>query len=290
MDALRWIVIAALACAGCVLLGFLLLAEPPRSVPSAPAAANRTYAPRAETVVTALEDPDALEPQSAPLPDPNSTGASEDALTATTREHDRSLAATLEWLKRVQPERFGALTVEQALTLEVLELRGVSLTDEDLPRLAAFPNLRSLGLRGTAITDEGLAALRALPLASLDLRGTKITGSGIASLPTNTLTALHLTDTQVTEATLARMPNLPALATLKLNRLRVGDAAIESLSIYGGLKHLEMDGTGLTDAGLMRLLELHPGLTRIEARQTSLSPQAIAAARTTHPGCEIVTQ
>lgn len=203
---------------------------------------------------------------------------------------DRSLRGVVAWLRTSHPERFGALTEEAARELAELDLRGVAIDDDDLLRLAALPKLKVLGLRGTAVTDRGLAALGRLPLASIDLRGTGITGSGLASLPAATLTHLHLTDTKVGETELARMPSMPRLATLKLNRLGVGDAIVDTLSIYPGLKHVELDGTGITRAGLARLLEQHPGLARIEARGTGLDDEALAEARRAHPDCEIVTR
>lgn len=203
---------------------------------------------------------------------------------------DRSLAGAVDWLRKALPERFGELTVAQAAALEELDLRGVTLTDADLQRLSAFPNLKLLGLRGTAVTDQGLAYLHGLPLQSLDLRGTAVTGSGMYALPTSTLTALHLTDTKVTTAELARMPVMPQLATLKLNRLTLTDDAIEALSIHPALKHVEMDGTALTEGGLKRLFELHPNLARLEIRGTGLSAAAIDEARRAHPGCAIVNQ
>ena len=46
----------------------------------------------------------------------------------------------------------------------------------------------------------------------------------------------------------------------------------------------------MTDAGLRRLLELHPNLTRIEARGTSATEEGVRALRSTHPGCEIVVE
>lgn len=207
-----------------------------------------------------------------------------------TQEARPPAGSPLAWLRAVLPERYGALDDAALLALEELDLRGAELTDADLYRLAAFPNLARLSLRGTAITDAGLAALTGLPLTQLDLRGTAVTGNGFALLPVTRLEALHLTDTQVTERDLARLPSLPALATLKLNFLALSDFTVETLSAQPALRHVELDGTGLTDTGLRRLLELLPALTRIEARNTQVTSELRGELRRTHPTLELVLE
>lgn len=194
----------------------------------------------------------------------------------------------LAWLRRLLPERYGTLDDAALFALEELDLRGAAITDEDLQRLALFPNLARVSLRGTAISDAGLAALTGLPLASLDLRGTAVSGNGFALLPTTRLEALHLTDTKVTEADLARLPSLPLLKTLKLNFLALSDLSIETLAAQPNLRHVELDGTQLSDDGLRRLLDLLPAVTRVEARNTHVSSALAAELATTRPGLEIV--
>lgn len=196
----------------------------------------------------------------------------------------------LAWLRAVLPERYGALDDAALLALEELDLRGAELTDADLYRLAAFPDLARLSLRGTAITDAGLAALTGLPLTQLDLRGTAVTGNGFALLPVTRLEALHLTDTQVTERDLARLPSLPALTTLKLNFLALSDFTVETLAAQPALRHVELDGTGLTDDGLRRLLALLPGIARVEARNTRVSPEFAHELASARPELQLVLE
>jgi ribosomal protein L15 len=193
-----------------------------------------------------------------------------------------------QWLRRVLPDTFGKLTNAEAAALAELDLRDARIRDEDLRYLAGFPSLRTLILRGTSITDAGIAYLGSLPLESLDLRSTAVSGRSLAQLPASSLVALHLTDTEVTGADLARLPPMPRLATLKLNSLPVDDAALESLAIYPMLRHVELDRTSLTDGGLRRLLQLHPQLTRIEARGTQVTRDAVGELRSLYPDCEIV--
>jgi hypothetical protein len=192
------------------------------------------------------------------------------------------------WLQQLLPDKFASLTAEQVALLESLDLRGAKLTDADLARLGELPRLKDLCLRGTAVTDAGLASLRSLRLASLELRGTRITGDALASLPSETLQVLHLTDTQVRGADLARLPACPELRVLKLNELRIRDADLEALASHPSIRHLELDGTSITAAGVRRLLQFNPRLTRIELRRTGVSVADLEDLRASHPDCELV--
>jgi hypothetical protein len=100
-----------------------------------------------------------------------------------------------------------------------------------------------------------------------------VTGLAFASLPTGTLKALHLTDTKISGAELSQLPPMPNLETLKLNRLNADDDTVESLALYPHLRHVELDATPLTDAGLRRLFELLPALERVEARNTAVTAE-----------------
>jgi choline dehydrogenase-like flavoprotein len=198
------------------------------------------------------------------------------------------LQSVAAWLQQLLPDKLGGLTADELALLTTLDLRGAALTDADLARLVELSRLRNLCLRGAAITDAGIALLRGLPLEVLDLRGTKITGEGLSSLPAGTLQELHLTGTQVTGSDLYHLPPCPDLRVLKLNDLRVGDADLEALAAMPSIRHLELDGTTITAAGVRRLLQLNPGLTRIELRRTGITVADIADLRASHPNCELV--
>jgi Leucine-rich repeat (LRR) protein len=205
-----------------------------------------------------------------------------------TATRDPRLAGAACWLARLLPEKFARLTPEEARYIRDLDLRGLEIAAQDLQHLEALPNLRSVELRGSAISDEALAPLQRLAeLKRLGLRGTKVTGASIGSLPAG-LESLDLTDTQVGEEALFRLPGLHSLATLDLNRLPLGDSAVEALGSRPSLRHIELDGTSITDAGLTRLLRLNPNLQRIEVRSTKASASVAAALAEAHPGLTIV--
>ena len=205
-------------------------------------------------------------------------------------QHDADQAPQdpAQWLARLDPERFGDLTLAEVAALTELDLRGLEVTDADLARLSAFPNLERLGLRGTPITDDGLAHLSHLVgLAFVDLRATAVSGQGLGYLPRG-LEALHLTDTRVLGSDLHALPPMPYLNQIKLNRLEVDDAALDLLAGYPALSHVELDGTQITGDGLHQLLYTNPELTRLEIRGTEVSAEALNELRQLYPNCEFV--
>ncbi len=201
----------------------------------------------------------------------------------------RGLASAVDFLRAALPERFGNLTLEEAVALVDLDLRGARVTEADLVHLAALPALESVSLYGTAITDSGLVHLYPLPhLRSIDLRGTAVTAAGVSFLPAYGLEALHLTDTQVTGRDLRSFPAMPNLNKLKLNRLEFGDEDVMDLALFPNVAHLELDGTKITDDGLGMLLAQNPALARVELRSTGVSPEGITRLHEAYPGVELV--
>jgi hypothetical protein len=101
---------------------------------------------------------------------------------------------------------------------------------------------------------------------------------------------LDLTDTLVREDALYRLPRFSALSSLDINRLPVGDGVGEALARQPLLRKLELDGTGITDVGLRRLLELNPNLERIELRGTQVTFAAAKELAEAHPRLTIVQE
>ena len=191
------------------------------------------------------------------------------------------------WLQRVHAERYAALTPAALYALAELDLRDCELTDDDLAYLAALPNLNGLELRGTAVTDDGLAHLAALRLQTLSLRGTKVGAQNLPMLPA-TLQHLDLTDTRAGADACRFLRPLPDLHTLKFNRLPIDDAGLDILPALPRLRHLEIDGTQVTVAGLERLIQRYPLLARIEVRHVPLAPEALAELAKRFPQVELV--
>jgi hypothetical protein len=229
-----------------------------------------------------------------PHPDTAAVPATVDPVDTVTRREPADPArnaavAALRFLQSIAPERYAKLTAAELERLESVDLRGTKTGDADLVHLAALPALQSISLRGTVVTDAGLSALRAVPnLTSVDLRATQVSGAGLAALPTTRLEALHLTDTQVKGEDLRWLPPMPRMRVFKLNGLSVDDAALASLDVLPSLRHVELDRTKITAAGLRALLERNGGIQRVELRQTGVSAAEIAEIAKAHPRVELI--
>ncbi len=200
-------------------------------------------------------------------------------------EEIRSFA---DWLRRHRPEIAKRFADGDYSGLTELDLRGADITDADLYWIGQCRALIRLSLYGTPITDAGLWHLSGLDqLERLNLRGTQITAAGLRFLPNLSLQHLHLCHSGISLSDLVSTPPMPELRTLKLNFLKFRDVDVESLNVYPKLRHLEIDDSLLTDRGLRRLLELQPGLTRLEIRRSQVSPEALQAIRARFPHCDI---
>ena len=128
------------------------------------------------------------------------------------------------------------------------------LTDADLEKIAALPDLRAVKLSKQPITDAGLQKLLLL---------TK-------------LKSLGLDETQITDAGLAALEKLPALEELLLANTQIGDAGIEHLLRLPKLKRLRLSGTKVTDAGAARLATLKT-LEDLDLSKTAIGNEGLAA-------------
>jgi WD40 repeat protein len=147
-------------------------------------------------------------------------------------------------------------TVGGGKQLEMIDLVGSKVRDEDLPTLGEFKDLSQLFVPDTAITDAGLAHLSAFPkLTMLNLSGTKVTDEGLkslSSLPKLRWLALH--KTSVTEAGLKNLP--AAMETLWLSWTKISEEGVKDLARFSTLRTLRLGGVPVTDAGLKNLTPL----------------------------------
>jgi hypothetical protein len=80
----------------------------------------------------------------------------------------------------------GSLELDETRSgkrVQRVDLNGTAVTDDDVPKLAAFPELRVLDLRRTRVSDRGLARLVALPwLELLIVERARQSGEGVLRL------------------------------------------------------------------------------------------------------------
>ncbi len=115
----------------------------------------------------------------------------------------------------------------------VLDLSFASITDDQLRRIAQFPELRVLILKNADITDSGCTRLKKIRrLEQLWIPGTAVTDVGIGHLQEN--------DT---------------LRSLVISNTSVSDECVESLLSMPRLSHLDIRYTDISEAGIQRLKE-----------------------------------
>ena len=170
------------------------------------------------------------------------------------RVADRALTEE-EWKELATLEVLSYLDLQQGIAdddkavllsrlpaLERLVLRESPLGDEGLRHIAACHTLRDINLPQARCTLAGLAALAELPrLKNLRLGSPSlcVEGKGGAELGMTLL-------------------QFPALRSLHLIDVPLGDAGLEGIGRYDGLWNLYLDGAAVSDGAWERYFALHP--------------------------------
>ncbi len=117
-----------------------------------------------------------------------------------------------------------------------VNLNKAKLEEDDLPKLGALRNLKSLYLEGSNFSDEGMGALSSIRgLEELDLRYCSLTDAGIK-----------------------RLGDKPQLRMLNLNGSDISDESIERLSSFSRLETLYIRWTRISAEGSKQLQENLP--------------------------------
>lgn len=167
---------------------------------------------------------------------------------------EAALGRCMDWLKKLDPARFGDLTLEEVRHLRALSLDEMPITDADLENLACLDDLEILSLYRTGVTGEGFVHLAGMKsLRALDLVDAKeVREESLRFLEgIKTLRSIQLRGDNFTDAGLARLRGL-ALTEVWIVSIggTVGDAGLASLSASGSLRKLELCKARVTDAGL----------------------------------------
>jgi len=152
--------------------------------------------------------------------------------------------------------------------LTSLTLYDFNLTDEELKQVIdSLPHPEKLiyiGLRNTNLTDAGLASLgKCTSLTRLYIDGSKIDGSGFSKLAGPSLFFLNLTNSEVTDKNLNGIVKSVGgkLSTLQLDGSRITDEGLIVLRGVPNLGGLGVGGTEVTPHGLSELMKRRPLLT-----------------------------
>ena len=187
--------------------------------------------------------------------------------------------------------------------LHRLRLQGIPLRDDDLRPLEALTNPDTLTLDSPRITDAGLVHLKHLvPLRFLSLNETGVTGAGLGNLADMSnleilylvktkvsslqsirhlpkLRWLDLTDTPLDDAGVAALADpgsFPSLAIFGASNTRLTDTGLRSLRGRSSLERLFLDGTRITDSGMMALGKM-PSISILGVGRTSLTDAGLGS-------------
>lgn len=156
--------------------------------------------------------------------------------------------------------------------LTVVSITNAAVTDNDLAKLAIFPEIFSLNLNTVPIGDVGLSHLANLPnLSSLALAGTQITDRGLLPLlKRRGLRTLVVGNNPLTAECLKTIGQLSELIELSLDGLPVTDASLVELEKLPNLTNLQIigckqltDACGSTFARLPKLATLRVDVTEL---------------------------
>lgn len=145
--------------------------------------------------------------------------------------------------------------------LRELSLRGGVADDAKAAILASLPDVERLVLRDSPLSDEGFRVLAGLrSLRNLNVPQAACTAEGVRAL--GTLPALaflrlggpHLGGSEVCRA----VASLPAVESLHLVDVRIGDEGLEVLAELPRLRTLYLDGSGVSDGAWRGYFDSRP--------------------------------
>ena len=137
------------------------------------------------------------------------------------------------------------------------------LGDADLKPLAGLTELVALTLRKGAVSDQGLGRIKELKkLEKLVLGDTTVTDAGLESLLQMTrLKILNFNRAEVTSAGFEHLTALEQLELIRFGESRIDDDALSAVGKWPKLRALILQNAPITDAGLKQLA----GLERLES-------------------------
>ena len=179
--------------------------------------------------------------------------------------------------QRVQALReMGATIFLRNGRVNEISANRTSVTDAQIPLLAAFTQMTDLSLEATRFSDAGAVHLRHLQqLEWLNLYRTQIGDQGLRSVgQLRRLTHLPIGATRITDAGLTHLRNMKQLVYLGLRGNPITDAGVQQLSGLTQLEGLHLGETRVGDKGIRALGTLRQ-LQKLWLDQTTVSDRAI---------------
>lgn len=160
----------------------------------------------------------------------------------------------------------GSFQKNSAGRITEVDLLATWVTDDDLTRIGALPDLRKIDLSHTKISDLGLAHLR--PLKNVVYLNcfscSYITDGGVAFLKDwVNLEYLNVRGSEVTSRVFEHLAKMKNLRTLDVGFSRVNDDGFDALASLEHLEELHIGGDKMTGLALPSL-RLLPSLKRLD--------------------------
>jgi len=138
--------------------------------------------------------------------------------------------------------------------INFLDLKGTSVKDEDLKRLAGLKTLPKLNLENTLVSDTGLQYLKDIPLNYISLIGTQITDKGfgyLSNMPS--LTTLYVGSTAISNFGVEQLKDMKQLEKLSFTNTQIDGVGLGHLKDLKNLKILGLESTSISDVDLQHL-------------------------------------
>lgn len=179
----------------------------------------------------------------------------------------------------------GKLRADESGAIVEADLSYSDVSDEHLPALAAFAEIRELDLTGTQVHDLGLVGLPHFDqLQAIKLKGTGISSEGLLSISQiPTLILIDASSTDVSDEGLSLAENWTSLRYLSLNNTSISDAAIPHLKTLETLKGLSLLNTRVSKDGVRELKQALPDCLIVTKPESEVGPSASAVPRLRFP-------
>ncbi|WP_232103766.1 protein kinase domain-containing protein [Gimesia algae] len=142
----------------------------------------------------------------------------------------------------------------EPFVINFLDLKGTSVKDDDLKRLAGLKTLPKLNLENTLISDTGLQYLKDIPLNYISLIGTQITDKGfgyLSNMPS--LTTLYVGSTAISNSGVEQLKDMKQLEKLSFTNTQIDGVGLGHLKDLKDLKILGLESTSISDVDLQHL-------------------------------------
>jgi Leucine-rich repeat (LRR) protein len=201
-----------------------------------------------------------------------------------------AVAATQDPVSDWAESKGGKFIRDASGRITAAEFRASWITDSDLERLAAMPDLEHIDLSHTRITDIGFEHLRKLErVQTVNLYFAEQIGDGALAAMKNwkQLRELSLHGTKVTDAGLTQLANHAALESLDIGYALITDGGFDALTTLPNLKSLAIGGNKISDVGL-NLLRQIPTLTALDVSGAQRTDSGLWSASMTDVSLDVI--